>query len=164
MYCSACGTPMAPGLSFCNRCGMSLKEPGNAKGHPVGAYLTAITLIAMGGLGLMLGGAVALKNGAAFREDIIGFFMLMTFAIVGIVEISLCRQLSRLNRTSEKKTLAPPLPAGMPGEIRGPQFRALAEPVQSVTENTTRTLEYSRNEPFDNRGNEQVNNLGLNRK
>jgi hypothetical protein len=150
MYCSACGTPMAPGLSFCNRCGMSLKEPSNSKTDPVGAYLAAITIVGLGGLGLMLGGAMALKNGGQFHEELIGIFMFMIFVIVGIVELSLCRQLSRFNRTSEKKQPhTPQLQAGMPAEIRGPQLRTLGEPVPSVTENTTRTLEYSRNEPFE---------------
>lgn len=150
MYCSACGTPMAPGLSFCNRCGMSLKETSNSKAGIVGAYLTAITIVGLGGLGLMLGGAMALKNGGQFHEELIGIFMFMIFMIVGIVELTLCRQLSRLNRSAEKKQSLPlPLPAGMPAELRSPQPRALGEPVQSVTENTTRTLEYSRSKPFE---------------
>ncbi len=150
MYCSACGTPMAPGLSFCNRCGMSLKEPSNAKAGVVGAYLAAITLVGLGGVGLMLGGAMALKNGGQFHEELIGIFMFMLFLLIGLVELSLCRQLSRLNRASDKKqSLAPPVHAEMPAEIRGPQMRTLGEPVQSVTENTTRTLEYSRNEPLN---------------
>src|SRR6185369_991386 len=149
MYCAACGTPLAPGLSYCNRCGMSLKErTSDAKPVPVNSYLTAITIVGIVGLSLMLGGAIALKQGAEFHEDIIGIFMLMTFAIVGIVEFSLCRQLSRLNRAAEKKEAPTHLiPSGMPNEIRGQQPRALGEPVPSVTENTTRTPEYSRNEP-----------------
>ena len=150
MYCSACGTPVAPGLSFCNRCGMSLKEREGSQSDPVGAYLTAITIIGVCGLGLMLGGAIALKGGAEFSNDMIGIFMLMAFLIIGIVEVSLCRQLSRFNRSPEKKqSLAPQQQAAMPAEIRSPQLSALREPVQSVTENTTRTLEYSRNEPFE---------------
>jgi len=148
MYCSACGTLLAPGLSFCNRCGMSLKEPGNSQTDPVGPYLAAITIIGIAGLVLMLGGAIALRNGAQFHEDIVGIFMLMTFTIVCIVEVSLCRQLSRLNRTLEKKqSLAPPVQAELASELRASQLRTLAEPVPSITENTTRTLEYSRNEP-----------------
>ncbi|HKB68036.1 MAG TPA: hypothetical protein VKC61_19405 [Pyrinomonadaceae bacterium] len=149
MYCAACGTPLAPGLSYCNRCGMSLKErSSDAKPVPVAAYLTAITIIGIVGLSLMLGGAIALKNGGDFHEELIGFFMVMTFAIVGVVELSLCRQLSRLNRSAEKRETAPPLlQAGMPNEIRGQQPRALGEPLPSVTENTTRTLQYSRDEP-----------------
>jgi hypothetical protein len=149
MYCTACGTPLAPGLSYCNRCGMSLKErTSEAKPVPVGSYLAAITIIGILGLSLMLGGAMAFKKGAQFDDDMIGFFMFMTFAIVGVVELSLCRQLSRLNRAAEKKESAPQLlQPGMPSEIRGQQPRALGEPVPSVTENTTRTLQYSRDEP-----------------
>lgn len=148
MYCSACGTPLAPGLSYCNRCGMSLKEHTQSKPNSVAAYLTAITITAVAGLGLMLGGAIALKNGAQFHEDLIGIFMFMIFSIVGIVEILLCRQLSRLTSNSEKRQIAtPPQPAAMPAEFRAPQPRTLPEPIPSVTENTTRTLEYSRNEP-----------------
>lgn len=148
MYCVACGTPLAPGLSYCNRCGMSLKERGETKQGPVNSYLAAITIIGIGGLIMMLGGAIALKNGAQLNQDMIGVYMLMTFLIVAVVELSLCWQLSRLNRNAEKKQAAlPQMNAGMPIEIRGPQPRVLGEPVPSVTENTTRTLEYSRNEP-----------------
>ena len=149
MYCAACGTPLAPGLSYCNRCGTSLKERGSeTKPAPVGAYLAAITIIGIVGLSLMLGGAIALKIGGDFHEELIGIFMFMTFVIVGVVEFSLLRQLSRLNRAAEKKETAPPLlQAGMSNEIRGQQPRALGEPVPSVTENTTRTLQYSRDEP-----------------
>ena len=148
MYCSACGTPMAPELSFCNRCGMSLKQSSDSKTTPADSYLTAITIIGIGGLALVLGGAIALRNGAQFNNDIVGVFMLMAFAIIGIVEISLCRQLSRLNSNSEKRlSLETPVQRELPPEFRTSQTRVLPEPVPSVTENTTRTLEYSRNEP-----------------
>lgn len=148
MYCVTCGTPLAPGLSYCNRCGMSLKERSETKQGPINAYLTAITIIGIGGLIMMLGGAIALKNGAQLNQDMIGIYMLMTFLIVAVVELSLCWQLSRLNRHTEKREMfMPQMNAGMPIEIRAPQARVLGEPVQSVTENTTRTLEYSRNEP-----------------
>ena len=150
MYCSACGTPLAPGLSYCNRCGMSLKErtesgPGTSL---VASYLTAITIVGIAGLAMMLGGAIALRNGAQFDEDFIGFYMAMTFIIVTLVEIFLCRQLSRISKTAERKQILPPPAQGaMPGDFHPPHQRALVEPVSSVTENTTRTLEYSRREP-----------------
>ena len=148
MYCAACGTPLAPGLSYCNRCGMSLKERCEPKSSLVNSYLIAIAIVGIAGLSLMLGGAIALKNGAQLPEDIVGIFMLMTFSIVAIIEIFLCRQLSRLNRAAEKnQSLAPPQPISQPAELRGSQPHALAEPPSSVTENTTRTLEYSRNDP-----------------
>ncbi len=147
MYCAACGTPLAPGLSYCNRCGMSLKEPSEPKTNLVPSYLTAIGVIGVSGLVLMLGGAIALRNGGHFDEDIIGIYMLMTFMLVSFVEIFLCRQLSRYNRAAEKRdSVALPPQMTMPVEIRGSQPRGLPEPVSSVTENTTRTLEYSRND------------------
>jgi len=127
---------------------MNLKERSDTKPVPVDSYLKAIAIVAIVGLSLMLGGAIALKNGGDFHEELIGIFMFMTFVIVGVVELSLCRQLSRLNRNAEKRdTASPLLQPGMPNEIRGQQPRALGEPVPSVTENTTRTLQYSRDEP-----------------
>ncbi len=148
MYCSACGTPLAPGLSYCNRCGMSLKERPESNNGLFNSYLTAISIVAVAGLFLMLGGAIALKNGANFGEELVGIFMLMTFFVISLVETFLCRQLSRISKaTANPQFLAPPTQAAMPVEFRAPQLRPLAEPISSVTENTTRTLEYSRHEP-----------------
>lgn len=141
MYCSGCGTPLAAGLSYCNRCGMNLKERSETSGNIVASYLTAISLVGVAGIGLMLGGAIALKNGAQFNEELIGVFMTMTFFIVAFIEFFLCRQLSRFSKTQVIAPMSAP-----PAEFRAPQpaQRALAEPISSVTENTTRTLEYSR--------------------
>ena len=147
MFCSTCATPLTPGLSYCNRCGASLKEREDPKSEPVGSYLTAITAVGLGGLGLMLGGAIAMKNRAQFPEELIGIFMLMTFFVVIVVELFLCVQLSRLTRNKEKVRSVTPQHQAVPPELRGPQPRVLTAPVPSVTENTTRTLEYSRNEP-----------------
>ena len=148
MYCSACGTPVAPGISYCNRCGMSLKERGEGKQtSAIAAFLTAITLIGIIGMGIMLGGALTLTNEAHLKEELVGFFMLFTFLIVTITEILLVKQLSRLTAANQAKAIESPQPVAMPGEFRAPQPRTLPEPLPSVTENTTRTLEYSRNEP-----------------
>lgn len=144
MYCSACGTQLAPGLSSCNRCGMGLKERSDSKTGPIAAFLTAITLIGVIGLGIMLGGALTLTNEAHLKEGLVGFFMLFVFVITLTTEILLVRQLSRFTSAAPRVIeVAPPVPTV---EFRTPQPRALAEPLQSVTENTTRTLEYSRRE------------------
>ncbi|HWN08792.1 MAG TPA: hypothetical protein VNO50_05865 [Pyrinomonadaceae bacterium] len=122
-----------------------MKEREDPKKETVSAYLTTIFLLGLGGLGLMLGGAIALKNGAQFPEQLIGIFLLMAFLIIGIVEIFLCRQLSRIiggKEQWESKGLQP----AMPAELGGPKPRGLSDHVPSVTDNTTRTLEYSRNE------------------
>src|SRR5258706_16342613 len=104
MYCAVWGSSLAACLRYCNRWGISLKERSSeAKTVSVAAYVTGITNIGIAGLSLMLGGAIALKNGGDFHEELIWFLMVMTFAIVGVVVLSLCRQLSRLNRSAENR-------------------------------------------------------------
>ena len=149
MYCAACGFQLAPGLSFCNRCGMSLKEKerSQSKVGPISAFLTAITLVGLGGMGIMLGGALSLTTEAHLDGALVGFFMLFTFLIVASTEILLLRLLSRYIPAGQSKAIEAPQHYGMPSELRSSQPRSLAEPLPSVTENTTRTLEYSRNEP-----------------
>lgn len=150
MYCSSCGTPVTGGLSFCNRCGASLKERNEA-GHPgvAGGLITAVVLVAIFGLGIMFGGAIALRKGGDLNMDIVGIFMFFTFLIVGTIEIFLLRQLSRVLGAPGKARQAeqaPPLfqPSSVPAnEVRAAPLRALPEPIPSVTENTTRTLEHA---------------------
>jgi hypothetical protein len=146
MYCSTCAAPLTPGISYCNRCGANLKEgKESVKNGVFVGFLTAITLIAICGLGIMLGGALALKKDGEMPNEVVGIFMFMTFFLVLAVEFFLCRQLSRLAFTEKALPRHQPQTAP-PHELRAPQQRGLPEPVPSVTENTTRTLEYSRDE------------------
>jgi hypothetical protein len=153
MFCSSCGTTITPGLSFCNRCGASLKEQpteSTVRTGAIVAFLLAITIIGIGGLGIMLGGAVTLKRDAVLGEDVVGMFMFFTFFIVSIIEFFLVRQLSKLISNPAPKRAPVPQPPAMPHELHpapAAQARGLAEAMPSVTENTTRTLEYARKEP-----------------
>jgi len=143
MYCVNCGTPLTQGLAYCNRCGVSLKERSETNTGAITAFLTAITLLGIAGLGIMLGGALVLRRGAGLAQELIGFFMLFTFLIVGITEFMLVRNLSKLTGANEQPKHFP-LP--QPQDLRLPQATPFGEPVSSVTENTTRTLEYARRE------------------
>lgn len=144
MYCSACGSPLAPGLSYCNRCGNNLMKERQDPPHTktIAAFLTAITLIGICGLIVMVAGSLALRNGARLEPEVVGVFMFMTFVLVLTVEVYLCRLLSRLSRTSSERNQPQVLTPPMPLEMRGSQPRVLSEPIPSVTENTTRTLQY----------------------
>jgi hypothetical protein len=71
--------------------------------------------------------------------------MLFTFLIVSLTEIILVRNLSKLTSAKEKKNYFP-APSSIPQDLRLNQGTPLGEPVSSVTENTTRTLEYIRRE------------------
>ena len=147
MYCANCGTPRTQGLSYCNRCGADLRErveSSNTKA--ITAFLSAITLLGVSGMAVMLGGAMALRKGANLSQELIGVFMLFTFLIVSITEIMLVRNLSKLSGSTERKNSFP-APPPTQHDLRLPQGSPLGEPVGSVTENTTRTLEYARREP-----------------
>jgi hypothetical protein len=143
MYCANCGTPLTQGLSYCNRCGVSLRERSEPKTGAIGAFLTAITLLGVLGLGIMLGGALVLRRGAELSQELVGIFMLFTFLIVGIVEFMLVRNLSRISSSKEEMKY---LPQPQSQDLRLTQGTPLGEPVPSVTENTTRTLQYARRE------------------
>jgi len=146
MYCSHCGTPVTPGLSFCNRCGGGLKEPAQPKNTvAITALLTAITLLGISGLGIMLGGALVLRKEAGLGAEVIGVFMLFTFLIVLVTEFMLVRNVSRLTGSSERQPTVTPVQQP-PLELRPPTASSLGEPISSVTDNTTRTLEYARRE------------------
>ena len=144
MYCANCGTPRTQGLSYCNRCGADLRErPEATNNRAIAAFLSAITIIGVGGLGVMLAGALVLRRGALLSQELIGVFMLFTFLIVSITEVMLFRNLSKLSGSKERKDYFP-APSPTQHDLRLPQGTPLGEPVGSVTENTTRTLEYSR--------------------
>lgn len=143
MYCASCGTLLTQGLSYCNRCGTSLRERSASNTGAIGAFLTAITLIGVGGLALMFAGALVLRRGANLSQELIGFFMLFAFLIVGMVEVMLVKNLSKLMGEKEKKNYFP-APPNVSNDLRLPQGTPFGEPVSSVTENTTRTLEYLR--------------------
>ena len=76
---------------------------------------------------------------------VVAVFMLFTFLTVVLTEFMLFRNLSKL--TGSKETKRQFTPAQQPPlELRSPSAQAFGEPVGSVTENTTRTLEYARRE------------------
>ena len=143
MYCPNCGTPRTQGLSYCNRCGSDLRERVENKTGAISAFLTAITLLGITGLGIMLGGALILRRGALLSQELIGVFMLFTFLIVLLTEFMLIRNLSKLSGSTERTTYLPAPPPAQQ-DLRLTQGTPLGEPVASVTDNTTRTLEYAR--------------------
>jgi hypothetical protein len=148
MYCANCGTQLIQGLSYCNRCGVNLKERSESQTAVISAFLTAITVLGTVGLGVMLFGAIVLRRKANLDQNLIGVFMMFTFLIIGVTEFMLVRSLSKLLAAKENKgNQTHAFPPPVTNELRLPQHSTLGgEPVPSVTENTTRTLEYARRE------------------
>jgi hypothetical protein len=111
---------------------------------PISAFLTAIVILGVVGLGIMLGGSLVLRKEANLPFKLVGFFMLFTFLITGTIELMLIRQLSRLTGAVDDRRYLPP---SQPlNELNPASVNNLAQPAGSVTENTTRTLEYARRE------------------
>ena len=106
--------------------------------------LTAITTLGLVGLGIMLMGAVILRKKANLDQELIGVFMMFCFLIVSVTEFMLVRNLSKLTSWKEEKRYLPP--PTQTNELQLPAASRLGEPVPSVTENTTRTLDYVRRE------------------
>jgi hypothetical protein len=144
MYCVNCGTALGPGLSYCNRCGFNLREKTESNTGVISAFLTAITVLGTAGLAIMLGGAIVLRRKANLDQELIGVFMMFTFLLISVTEFMLLRSLSKLTGPKESRMRSLPPPAT--NELRLPQQSNVGEPVPSVTENTTRTLEYARRE------------------
>ena len=142
MYCANCGTALGPGLSYCNRCGFNLREKNESNTGVISAFLTAITVLGTVGLAIMLFGAIVLRRKANLAPELIGVFMTFTFLIVSLTEFMLIRSLSKLLASKESKTLS--LPPPVTNDLRLPRASNFGEPVPSVTENTTHTLEYVR--------------------
>ena len=83
------------------------------------------------------GGPIALKQEGQFGEELIVLFMFLTFLITAFTEIF---------HTAWSLTAQPKLPVAQPVALPAPtpadyyvRSRVLAEPLPSVTENTTRT-------------------------
>ena len=146
MYCANCGTQLMQGLSYCNRCGFNLKERTEVENKPVKAFLAAITLLGIVGLGIMIGGSLTLSRDAHLSQDIVAMFMLFTFLMVSVIEFMLVRNLSRLLSTPKENQSRPLMQPPAHQDLRLPQTTNIGEPIPSVTENTTRTLEYARRE------------------
>ena len=143
MYCANCGTPVSPELSYCNRCGFNLRERVKTNSGVFAACLSAIAFIAVFGLGIMFGGAMSLKR-AGFSQDFIAFFLFWGFVLVGGTEIMLFRTLTKLGVGKQKER--PALPSPVQHELNLPPASNFGEPVSSVTDHTTRTLEHARRE------------------
>jgi hypothetical protein len=142
MYCTNCGTGLGPGLSYCNRCGFNLREKTESNTGAISAFLTAITVLGTVGLAIMLFGAIVLRRKANLDQELIGVFMMFTFLLISFTEFMLLRSLSKFMESKESKIRS--LPPPVTNDLRLPRASSLGEPVPSVTENTTHTLEYVR--------------------
>jgi hypothetical protein len=155
MYCQTCGAQLTHTLSYCNHCGADLstlkvQDHGGTTGTAIDTLLWVIVGTTITFLGMALGALVLIKNGA-INERLGMAFVILTFVSLLVTEGVLVWRLLHLNRGSEEIRSVPQLSDVIAGEPDPLSTRALQEPldpVSSITEETTRTLEpsYSKGE------------------
>jgi hypothetical protein len=147
MYCSTCGKPVTAGLSYCNHCGARLGGGKSAGANQTELFpeslVWAIVSVFVVGLGGTIGLMAVMKD-AAFQPGVIISLTLLSFALMLAVEgvlVWLLLGRRKSEKVSAKQEAKAQLEATATRELGVVETRALPEPVASVTDHTTRTLE-----------------------
>jgi hypothetical protein len=152
MFCPSCGTEYAIELKYCNRCGANLSTALAAQPELVVVNLTkptliigiVMTLLSLGGFGMLIAGAVELSRSAQMGTDPVIAVVVMGMLTILAVDIFLVRQLAKLIDASLKsgspRTSRVQMPPATVSQLP-PMSTAQFTPAASVTENTTRLFE-----------------------
>lgn len=146
MFCPNCGKAVDGTLKYCNGCGKRLvnidEDRDGTPGKMLDNVLTALFLIVMFGLGILVG-LVAVMLGNNVKTEVVTLIVLAYLATVFTICFMLLKQVPKLIdaklRGFEPVTGAAPFQ--MPAQQMAGQLDAHREPVMSVTDQTTRTLD-----------------------
>ena len=136
MYCSSCGSAVPQNLSFCNRCGAKVDAINKPAELSPNSLLNAIVAVFVLGLGAIVG-LMALMKG----DPIILAAAMLSFLLMLVIEGVLIGLLLKGRKGAKEAGGTERLKEQTTRELEGAQARLLPEPVASVTEQTTRTLE-----------------------
>ncbi len=146
MYCSSCGVAVATNLTYCNHCGAKVSsERTDTLAQTTEIRYDSFIMSAMAGLfvtglvaiSILLGvmkAVLRLENG-----QLLGFALLSFLLMIGIEGILVSRLFRRKRKTVETSD-SPSLRPHITKEL-GSQSELMSEPVSSVTDHTTRTLD-----------------------
>jgi len=153
MFCPFCGTESTQGLNYCKRCGANLGavlqggaqdvRPAVSNGMAWAAGLST-TLVVVLGIGIIFLIMSDLAARHVHPTAMVFIALSMALAVVGCVALLLHFWSSLLGagRPATRAALQTP-PAASTGELGATRFEALnPQPVPSVTEHTTRTLDH----------------------
>jgi len=144
MYCSTCGVAVAKGLNFCNYCGAKL--PSTDTGLESREIRPPFLVAAMAGifvLGLPGIAFIVFMLNAALRLDpqqTMAFAWTTLILLVVLEAVFLILLLRRRQRKDESREMNQ-FKASQTNELEMQHPRALAEPISSVTEHTTRAFD-----------------------
>jgi hypothetical protein len=150
MYCSACGVNVAQGLSYCNYCGAKVGEKNDSvsKSSEVKPEFLISAMI-----GLFIFGVFVITILMGMMKSVLGLpvervlgFASLPFLLMLLLEGVCLRLLLRRKRDTEATSANALLNEQTTKELNRAEERLLSEPVPSVTDHTTRTLEPVYNE------------------
>ena len=147
MYCPNCGKTVNQKLKYCNGCGERLSKAAEidkdgTPGKMLDNILTTLFLVVMFGLGILVG-LVAVLLGNNVKPEIVAILTLAYLAAIFGICFMLARQVPKLidarlkgwsttDETNEPRQLEP---------LTTAQLAEYREPVMSVTDHTTKTLD-----------------------
>lgn len=148
MYCSRCRSLIGEDLNFCSRCGErvnknELAESSKKQSEMLDNLAITAIFIGLGGLGCLVGLVAVLLGGNVIPQVIVLIVLSYLAAWFGVC-FKLLGQISKLvdanleKKKSKEDESVEPLQLATP---RTAQLESPREPVISVTENTTRTLD-----------------------
>ena len=150
MYCPSCGKDVNEGLSFCKSCGARIGEapdPNALSESSFNLLIGALLSIPIVGIGLIFGLMVVMKRELGFSDGLIMSVVFLSFLLLIAAEAGFIWLM--LTRTKRRKPTAVSEGAKENAQLNETSGKTLGEaqpfgfsdPVASVTDHTTRTLE-----------------------
>jgi hypothetical protein len=146
MFCPSCGIALPQQLKYCNRCGAQLTTPKETElvklfEKRMESEMEGLFWSIVFGLGLLIGGLVVLKKALDVGEIfLVAYMILCSTALVMYFGLGVW-QIRRLARSSKEASGAIQLGQVETNELNPAQTLPTLEPVSSVTDHTTHTLE-----------------------
>ncbi|HEY0098094.1 MAG TPA: hypothetical protein VGB76_03970 [Pyrinomonadaceae bacterium] len=148
MFCPSCGIALPQQLKYCNRCGAQLNATRETElvklfEKRMESEMEGLFWIIVFGLGLLLGGLVILKKGLGLGENLLLAYMILCSTVLLMYFGLGVWQVRRLARSSREASGTPSQQLGQveTNELNPATTLPTLEPVPSVIEQTTRTLE-----------------------
>jgi hypothetical protein len=148
MYCSSCGVAVAQNLTYCNHCGAKLGgDTASVKTTELRAEwammssMAALFVCGLVAISILLG---VMKAVLKFQDGPIMAFGFLSFLILIGLEAVYVSRLVRVRRDVEKAADTPSLDRHTTKELEARS--RISDPIGSVTDHTTRTLDPIYNE------------------
>ncbi len=145
MYCPTCGGTVTKGLKYCNSCGERLTRDSPDKGETpdrmLHYILRTLFAIVVPGLGILVG-LVAVLLGNGVTTDAVAALVLIYLLVLFGICFTLIRQVPKLIDAKLKglnDPISKPAQSQLSQQTTG-QLDEYREPVMSVTDHTTKTL------------------------